>query len=194
MNSIYFSKQFGIFLTAFLVLLVAFTASAWTGPTQSPPGGNVAAPVNVGSTDQVKNGGLSVNAFAAFGNSYFAGNVGIGISNPAQKLVVSGNSFLSGNLIVQNGNVGIGTATPTASLDLGGGNISMGYEQVQNVCSSATSCVATCTSGKQVLGGACQCSGAWADFNSSMSSTQYGCAINVVCPNLVVYATCANIQ
>jgi hypothetical protein len=51
-------------------------ASAWTGPTQSPPNGNVAAPINVGTTDQVKNGGLGVNSLAVFGNSLFGGSTG----------------------------------------------------------------------------------------------------------------------
>jgi hypothetical protein len=51
-------------------------ALAWTDPTSAPPGGNVAAPINVGSTDQVKNGGLGVNSLAVFGNSLFGGSAG----------------------------------------------------------------------------------------------------------------------
>jgi hypothetical protein len=42
--------------------LAPFVLSAWNGPTQAPPNGNVAAPINVGTTDQVKNGGLGVNS------------------------------------------------------------------------------------------------------------------------------------
>ena len=48
-------------------------AYAWSGPTAAPPGNNVAAPINVGSTDQVKNGGLGVNTLTVFGNSLFGG-------------------------------------------------------------------------------------------------------------------------
>jgi|SRR3989344_2745054 len=44
-------------------------AFAWTGPTQPAPNGNVAAPVNVGTTDQIKNGTLGVNALAVFGDA-----------------------------------------------------------------------------------------------------------------------------
>jgi hypothetical protein len=51
-------------------------AYAWSGPTAAPPNGNVAAPINVGSTDQVKNGGLGVNSLAVFGNSLFGGSAG----------------------------------------------------------------------------------------------------------------------
>ena len=49
---------------------------AWSGPTAAPPNSNVAAPINVGSTDQVKNGGLGVNSLAVFGNSLFGGSAG----------------------------------------------------------------------------------------------------------------------
>lgn len=53
------------------VLILGGTAlvHAWTGPTQAPPNGNVSAPVNVGTTNQVKNGGLSVNTLAVFGSA-----------------------------------------------------------------------------------------------------------------------------
>ncbi len=63
---------------------------AWTAPTEMPPGGNTAAPINTSATAQVKNGGLSVNAFSAFANSYFAGNVGIGTTTSPAKLEVVG--------------------------------------------------------------------------------------------------------
>jgi len=33
---------------------------AWAEPSQSPPSGNVAAPLNVGSTSQTKQGNLTV--------------------------------------------------------------------------------------------------------------------------------------
>ena len=49
---------------------------AWSGPTAAPPDDNVAAPINVGSTDQVKNGGLGINSLAVFGNSLFGGSAG----------------------------------------------------------------------------------------------------------------------
>jgi hypothetical protein len=39
--------------------------TAWTGPTDNPAEGNVAAPINVGTTDQVKDGGLGVTNFVA---------------------------------------------------------------------------------------------------------------------------------
>lgn len=45
----------------------AFAASGWQDPTQSPPGGNTPAPVNVGTVDQIKEAGLSLDKLAVFG-------------------------------------------------------------------------------------------------------------------------------
>ena len=64
-------------LAAPLAMLLTFTvAAAWTDPTEPPPNGNVAAPINVGTTGQVKNGGLGVNTLTVFGNSLFGGAAG----------------------------------------------------------------------------------------------------------------------
>lgn len=62
-----------------LVIALLFTAglsfvSAWTGPTATPPGNNVPAPINVGTSAQVKNGDLSVNNFLSTGNAQVTGN------------------------------------------------------------------------------------------------------------------------
>ena len=60
-----------------LFALLSFTlVAAWTDPTDAPPNGNVAAPINVGTTGQVKNGGLGVNTLTVFGNSLFGGSTG----------------------------------------------------------------------------------------------------------------------
>jgi len=75
-------------ITKTLILAIVLTAAlgvnylfaAWTGPTQAPPAGNTDAPVHVGTTDQVKNGGLSVDALSVFGGGYFQGSVQVGDS------------------------------------------------------------------------------------------------------------------
>jgi len=66
------------FIQFFVCLLVgaifsSAVAIAWTGPTQTAPNGNVSAPINVGTTDQVKNAGLGVNSLAVFGNALLSG-------------------------------------------------------------------------------------------------------------------------
>ena len=58
-----------------LLALLSFTlVTAWTGPTAVPPGNNVSAPINVGTTDQLKKAGLGVYSLAVFGNSSFFGD------------------------------------------------------------------------------------------------------------------------
>jgi hypothetical protein len=81
---------------AVIFFLSPLSAQAqWSGPSQAPTGGNTSAPINVSTSAQVKNGGLSVNAFTAWLDSYFAGNVGVGIVSPQSKLQVIGTFFVN---------------------------------------------------------------------------------------------------
>ncbi len=77
-----------------LTLGATYAYAAWTGPTSAPPNGNTPAPVNVGTTNQIKNGGLGVNSLAVYGDS-----------------VVTGNSSVDGYL-----KVGVTTATCNGNL------------------------------------------------------------------------------
>lgn len=75
-----------------IVAADAFHAAAWTAPSVAPTGGNVDAPINVGSAGQFKAGGLVLNTSgAANGLIVQSGNVGIGTVSPTQKLDVNGN-------------------------------------------------------------------------------------------------------
>ncbi len=69
MRSFMFAFIGGILGTIF----ASITAIAWVGPTGAPPNNNVSSPLNVGSVDQVKNGGVGVNALAVFGNTILSG-------------------------------------------------------------------------------------------------------------------------
>src|SRR3989344_6735092 len=72
-------------------VMVVFQAVAFTEPTQSPPDGNVPAPLNVSSFGQSKSGGLILNTGgAATGLIVDKGSVGIGTQSPTQKLDVAG--------------------------------------------------------------------------------------------------------
>jgi len=60
----------GIIIATFLISAIIY---AWTEPTSAPPSGNVAAPINVGSTPQTKAGSLGIGEDLIVG-----GRVGIG--------------------------------------------------------------------------------------------------------------------
>jgi uncharacterized protein (TIGR02145 family) len=93
-----YNKHMQKTLTKTLILAVVLTAAlgvnylfaAWTGPTQDPTDGNTDTPVHIGTTDQVKDGGLSLDALSVFGGGYFQGDVGIGVVTPTETLEVSG--------------------------------------------------------------------------------------------------------
>ena len=83
-----FSFLLVVIFVSFFILTIGL---AWTEPTAAPPGGNVSAPLNVGPTGQVKRGGLTLNTGgASIGLVVVSGNVGIGITDPQQKLDVAG--------------------------------------------------------------------------------------------------------
>lgn len=88
------------FLPSLLAFVLIFLAGiiytqAWTGPSQPPPDDNASAPINVGGTGQIKNGGLTVGA------------------------TLDASSIA---LVVLNGRMGIRTANPSANaaLDVNG--------------------------------------------------------------------------
>src|SRR5437879_5945512 len=56
------------------LIFSAIIASAWAGPSAPPPSGNIAAPINVGAVDQIKNGNIGMNGLAVFGNSLLQAN------------------------------------------------------------------------------------------------------------------------
>lgn len=81
-----------------LALVLSFGLSyvyAWTAPTISAPGGNVSAPINTSTVDQVKGsaktGGLGVEGLIrGYSNAIFDGNVGVGTTAPWAKLHEAG--------------------------------------------------------------------------------------------------------
>ncbi len=65
-----------IILSLALTLLVSFDyLAAWTVPPSNPPSGNIAAPVNTGTTNQIKTGGLGVSSLNAASSLDGGGNV-----------------------------------------------------------------------------------------------------------------------
>ncbi len=103
--------------------------------------------------------------------------------------------------ITEAGNVGIGTTSPSEKLDIGGnvkasGTVLMGYERMSVDCSNATSCVATCPTGKKVLGGGCvRINGGANNLQDAMPSydTTFNCNWATAPITSRAYAICARI-
>ena len=95
MKTLSLKNLFAYLFILFIGLLAATALQAWTGPTATAPAGNVSAPINVGTTNQVKNAGLSVNALTVFGSQYIQTALGIGRQSPVVALDVNGTMRLA---------------------------------------------------------------------------------------------------
>jgi len=84
-----------IIVALVLVAGVAYV-SAWTGPTDTAPDSNTAAPINVSYSSQIKQGNFHI------------------------KGLINATTAATNGLIVENGNVGIGTMNPQSKLDVVG--------------------------------------------------------------------------
>lgn len=101
-----------------LAVVLSFGLSfvyAWTAPTQSPPAGNVSAPINTSATEQIKAGGLGV-----------LGHMGIG-ANPDvnSQLNVDGASNSSSRILLSNTNTGANAAAKY-QIEVSGGSLGVG--------------------------------------------------------------------
>ena len=105
-----------VFGIAFGTICSAMIVSAWTGPTLTAPNGNVNAPINVGSTPQIKNGSFGVNSLAVYGDTILSGSnlylnfgattgtsgYGIRDNNGTLEFKSTGGSWASVATVVQN--------------------------------------------------------------------------------------------
>ena len=110
-----------IILISALSLSTGLVVSGWTGSTDSPPYGNVPAPIHIGDETQTKEGAFVSNDQITAGSFFTAGNI-YGTSLDVTDLYVS-----------SSGNVGIGTTNPGSRLDVNGSlNVSSGNFQINN--------------------------------------------------------------
>lgn len=75
-------------------LSLGYLVLAWTEPSSSPPGDNVSAPLNTSINAQSKEGALVIGADSSMttGLIVWHGKVGIGTTNPSQKLEINGST------------------------------------------------------------------------------------------------------
>jgi hypothetical protein len=134
---------------AVLALILVFTAGyvkAWTGPTLSPPNGNISAPINVGSSTQTKLGSLIVNAaspvqnavgLTVFGTTSMAGiQINSGGAQVGQVLTITNSSgatgWISTSTIMSSGSGSSGVSSIIAGSGMsispsgGTGNVTVG--------------------------------------------------------------------
>jgi hypothetical protein len=121
-----------IVVLTFGVLVICFTTAfyvvAWQEPSQAPPGGNVAAPLNVGSVGQVKQGWLAnLKSFFVGSEPTEAEQSTTGILRTTGGAILNTGGAPNG-LIVQSGNVGIGTVSPGQKLEVEGIVKSSGFQ------------------------------------------------------------------
>ena len=74
------------------LVLVAGVGFAWSGPTQSPAGGNIPAPINISSVAQYKTGGLAIGSTSLPSS----------VSSGSAKLYVAGLSLMKQLLVQAN--------------------------------------------------------------------------------------------
>lgn len=80
-----------VFASVLIVILgAAGLLDAWSVPQGLVPSGNALSPIHAGSTDQVKDGGISLNALSVFGSGYVADRLGVKIANPLVALDIGG--------------------------------------------------------------------------------------------------------
>ena len=65
--------MFAGFASLALSLGFAHAASAWTGPTASPPSANVSAPLNVSTGDQIKHGWIGLDSMSILNHLIISG-------------------------------------------------------------------------------------------------------------------------
>ena len=125
--------KFVAVLSLFSVLPgVAF--AQWAAPTQAPPSGNAATPLNITSTAQTKAGGLLLNTGGATNGLIVQyGNTGFASTSPSARVSITGagtgtgRAFAISNssnaekfVVLDNGTVAINKVIPAYTLDVNG--------------------------------------------------------------------------
>ncbi len=90
-----------------LSFLTAYWIFAWDEPGSSPPAGNVATPINTGSTAQTKTGALTVTILTTSGGVLYLDDSIEGNLERVDKIIGTGDLFLLSN-VAEDGPIEIG--------------------------------------------------------------------------------------
>ncbi|MBM3261283.1 hypothetical protein FJY93_02590, partial [Candidatus Kaiserbacteria bacterium] len=155
-------------LIAMGIMTIAFSvnvAFAWTGPTQTAPGGNTPLPINIGPVSQVKSGSFWASAIGS--------DTGYCIGGSCISSWTTSPWSLSGtSLYYLGGSVAIQTSSPVATLDVNGTVHLKKHTSAPATCSaSLKGTIAYAGSGR-----ICVCNGSsWVfDYNASACSWSAG--------------------
>jgi hypothetical protein len=96
-------KQTRIIVLAAIIGLTVAYAGAWTEPTEAPTGGNVEAPINVGTSSQYKTGAFAIGGIFETDTETHLAIDGSGVkigdaTSPSESLDVVGNIKASGGI------------------------------------------------------------------------------------------------
>jgi len=177
-NNLYF-KGFLLGATISLCFLGISFLFAWTEPLSNPPTGNVASPLNVGDTPQVKSGKLGINTSGIDANYALTLGSGLKITNTGTQptLYLEDESGDTTPFVIDaDGNVGIGTSTPSEKLDVAGNIKTSGQISANELCIGGDCKTSWPTGGPPTyynlasLGTVSIIDGAWADTNNIVDS------------------------
>jgi hypothetical protein len=136
------NRKFILSAIAVLVmsLLAGYLIFAWTEPSQNPPGGNVPAPINVGSQEQIKSGTIGAYYFKVLGWDavYGSFDTGGGVNRPFHLIgtyhgwdpygvYIAGYNYYNNSSVSQARKVYVGGGgMERLTVDLGSGNVGIG--------------------------------------------------------------------
>src|SRR3989344_6510747 len=131
-------KKFKQSIVSIVIGLALAAGISWAAATKTPPGDNVAAPININTPPQTKLDRLTVSGFTNDSDTVLNGNVSVGTVAVNKKLDVQGilevKGSVSSTIIVSGGNVVTGAASYTTrafniggTLKVEGGSINVDY-------------------------------------------------------------------
>ncbi len=175
-----------IFIGFFGAIFINNSSAQWIGPTAPPPNSNTAAPLDVGSSNQTKLGGLTLGKDLYLESglrllSNGGSNYGylVNIADTLTYNTLTGGAEVKRFTIGNDGNVAIGNITPTAKLHVAGDIRASGkiYSNGNEVLTSGSIAISPSSIGSlEVIDGSL--TNADIDTASIQSRVSSTCAVN----------------